>query len=775
MEDQMKILAISGISTRELSQISVSGDMIAYVAGAGVVVFDGRSQRFLCAHKQELIGDKRTDSFGYSDDWEVVRGSNESQPGSPMKLPEESRLANKIRNISCICLSPDGKLLAVGESGYQPRVLLYSLLPDSTGSPFCVIQDHQFGVNHLRFSPNSRQLASLGFVNDGYLNIWNLDKKVSLLAANKCSSTVNLLVWQGSYLITLGLRHLKVWFVDEISSAKVEPLQGKNVLLNEHLTSRFIDCTLDEKSVLVLSDEGHLFELQDWNLKKLGQLNVNTRKIILDHDKLWFNNGHHLEFCALDDLKQYSDPGSIISLDKINDKLIYLTEDMQILQYDTVTRHITTLVSPLIQHLSGYDKCQDSLLVWSRDGSIEEYDTEMRTLVKVDTEPNCCAYHLDEVFVGDKEGNLLIYKNDELKHTFKIHESYVTKLKYFEIANHIFLVSIGRDRMIQILRKINDNWELYQTLSFHKGTLLDCLIYEDRLIVSSNDRTISVHKFDLSSGDDLELNMEKLNLDGEIKLEKIISEKAQAISIYKDELMVSTLDKNLVFYKLGVRIEKSRSLKLFNEQNEALSFGSFIRVDEVLYVIGNDKSVRSYQLSNGKQLSCQFVHSDTASIFALGDDLVTIGKDGCMFKWRVHTSVLESPRVLRKIKLESPQVSRTLDFESPKVLRKIKPMESPKRAELSSPRREVSPIRLRQSTLNRLSQSPKRMNRSGVEIFCDNIDKLESQIKLKELNEKDLSLVKSKITQLFQVLNEDPIEIYSERLLEVIRDKMGGN
>ncbi|GMG19719.1 unnamed protein product [Ambrosiozyma monospora] len=54
-------------------------------------------------------------------------------------------LTNRVRSINCIAISPNKRMLAVGEVGYQPRILLYSLAPDSSCRPIAIIHEHQFG------------------------------------------------------------------------------------------------------------------------------------------------------------------------------------------------------------------------------------------------------------------------------------------------------------------------------------------------------------------------------------------------------------------------------------------------------------------------------------------------------------------------------------------------------------------------------------------------------------------------------------------------------
>ncbi|KAK5078210.1 hypothetical protein LTS08_002948 [Lithohypha guttulata] len=121
----------------------------------------------------------------------------------------------RIKTITSVSLSPDGKLLAVGETGYNPRVLIFSTSKDAGSElPLSLITEHTMGVRSVAFSPDSRFLATLGESNDGFLFIWSVHSgsgAVKLRATNKCTTTISHMAWCGHFLVTVGTRHVKVW------------------------------------------------------------------------------------------------------------------------------------------------------------------------------------------------------------------------------------------------------------------------------------------------------------------------------------------------------------------------------------------------------------------------------------------------------------------------------------------------------------------------------------------------------------------------------------
>ncbi|KAG9584796.1 WD40 repeat-like protein, partial [Aureobasidium melanogenum] len=176
----------------------------AYTAGAAAVVAsvhpDGSiSQRFFRAnpaHPQQrsnltsAISASPADSRLRSPLPPTDRSEwNDSPAGS-----KSSAVRERVKAATAVSFSPNGRFLAVGETGYKPRVLVFSLADKSfADSPVSSICEHTFGVQSVSFGPDSRYLASLGTVNDGFLYIWSIDERggsPTLVASNKCTTNV---------------------------------------------------------------------------------------------------------------------------------------------------------------------------------------------------------------------------------------------------------------------------------------------------------------------------------------------------------------------------------------------------------------------------------------------------------------------------------------------------------------------------------------------------------------------------------------------------------
>ncbi|KAM3075246.1 hypothetical protein ACMFMG_007309 [Clarireedia jacksonii] len=216
--------------------------VFAYTAGATVVVVDiddeGKHvQRFFRARPtavpsngiQTSTGGPSTSSNTVNDGRNRGTGIRDTAIPFAPSIPHTSLGSNdsssrtwssreRIKAATCVSISPDGRFLAVGETGYSPRVLIFSLQDTSSDIPIAILNEHTYGVGAIAFSPDGKYLASLGTVNDGFLHVWAINTKIgtaTLHSSNKCTSFIKQMVWLGGNIITVGIRHIKVWRVEE--------------------------------------------------------------------------------------------------------------------------------------------------------------------------------------------------------------------------------------------------------------------------------------------------------------------------------------------------------------------------------------------------------------------------------------------------------------------------------------------------------------------------------------------------------------------------------
>ncbi|CAG8462325.1 1651_t:CDS:10 [Cetraspora pellucida] len=272
---------ILGLTTSKPTAISTASahDLVAYAAGSVVVLYNHKKNKqvgFLHASSAVSSAPPQTPTNPSSSSWSsafpnrhTIVGDTITNPLSSLGLLEppgtnangnsskKPAVSNKAKPVSCLAFSPDGNFLAVGETGHQPRILIWDV---STKTLINELKGHKYGVLAIVFSPNMKWVVSLGFQHDGYLNVWNL-KTGAKVACNKITTKVHTLAFNrtGSFFVTAGLRHVKFWYFDSNGNLPkktagqsiqktAQVLDGRSGILGDLRDNNFLDAACCQKS-----------------------------------------------------------------------------------------------------------------------------------------------------------------------------------------------------------------------------------------------------------------------------------------------------------------------------------------------------------------------------------------------------------------------------------------------------------------------------------------------------------------------------------------------
>lgn len=249
------------------SQSPRERDSLGYLIPSTPIVIKASSQNTPAFGASAIYADEGISPArsGSSSSLNLSPSVSSSIPSSSISSSSSSK--DKVKTTTCVALSPDGMLVAMGETGHIPHVLVFSMAPDSARIPLLMLSEHRFGIKRLAFSTCGKYLASLGNTNDGFLHIWQLTLRENgaahLNSSNKCLSTIHDMKWlpDCNIIITAGIRHLRVWRLpdNEDRHSKTNILNSRNVILGPFNNSNFVSIApISSKFAVVATDRGEI-------------------------------------------------------------------------------------------------------------------------------------------------------------------------------------------------------------------------------------------------------------------------------------------------------------------------------------------------------------------------------------------------------------------------------------------------------------------------------------------------------------------------------------
>ncbi|KAG7135493.1 Mitogen-activated protein kinase-binding protein 1 like [Verticillium longisporum] len=638
-ESRLALKRVIGTTCASPTGFDTVQSSFAYIAGGAVVVVDvdgeQYSQRFYRARPTTLpIYSTSSSSYAPSTPTStpkandsrnrVALGIRDSSYGtldwseSPTSRTWTSR--ERIKAATCLALSRDGKYLAVGETGYAPRVLIFSLEDSSSDVPLVSISEHGFGVKAVAWSADTRWLASLGAANDGFLYLWKIDTRTGaakLHQQNRCTSNIRGMVWMGNSLVTLGVRHIKVWKVDEGSSVSPtkqkfsgegstaspssrRTLPGRNVLLGPLLEETFTcAAVVDDNKIIICSEGGDVCIVDDdgKQMKLMGCVNLGfpIRSITIRHATAYVG-GKAGQFATLSVrsvldcltdcvLTKSQSPTGLVAMGFLIENMVTIDKKHHIdiwsssylpgqteedLSHIQIPGHGNQILG--IQALPRPNHQNAAFLTWSGSGSVLFWDMDgkIKALFDVPIEQTIPEEE------GDPVNQLSVVRT--------------TKAGKLLIAGD----KLGVLRVIDL----TTNEFLLETKA-HSADCLGVALHEDdsRVLLASYARDRTVQLFLRSSAGTIE-HMQ--TLDSPAKVVKVVMPS-------ESRIITCSLDRSMQIYDIVSKDDNPDAIAALNTRNIALKASPTSIVlgpgDKTAFVAMLDRSVCQYDLSSGKQVS----------------------------------------------------------------------------------------------------------------------------------------------------------------------------
>ncbi|KAL2820383.1 quinon protein alcohol dehydrogenase-like superfamily [Aspergillus granulosus] len=644
----------------------------------------------------------------------------------------------KVKAVTSVAISPNGRFLALGETGYNPRVLIFSTAKDAPPDiPLSILTEHSFGVRALAWSPNSQYLATLGDVNDGFLFVWSISLKngsAKLHSTNKCTTVIRDMTWLGQTLITVGVRHVKVWRLPETrpispsksrSSTEQAPnlaapkaLIGRNCVLGALADNTFTSAvSISDSEAVVGTDAGALCLVDDIDsnakltLAQYMDFGITSLTADSDDSCIWIGGrGRRVQKFAFELLRSSSNPSSPRTLSRSSVEA--KPKEPAITCIGSLTSHLVTVdatkaihIYPIEELNDVGDQCEtgvampahrDAVLgigplktpnklsadffTWSCKGVVKFWNTrgecrESRTIAVEqlsggddDNSNELKVLRADndiEVFVsGDKLGVLRVLQGEPWRcvHEVRAHGGEITDIALCETSNSCLVATSGRDRMVQLFARHEDNLQLIQTMDDHVGAVGQLLFVSNgqKLLSSSADRTILIRDR-VTREDNGSTAIAYL-------ISRVITLRSSPVSMAlspddPDSLIFSNVDRCIYQYDLnsGRHVHSFRAGD--SESNDTVVMASLTVTSAVfgqspkllIGVSGTDKSIRIYDLEKGALLTGEFGHTEGVSDVRLlekrpnspGDPperiLISSGIDGVVMIWKISVQLQQPP------------------------------------------------------------------------------------------------------------------------------------
>ncbi len=449
-----------------------------------------------------------------------LRESAFGSDGSDSSTSKTWTSRERIKAATCVALSREGKFLAVGETGYAPRVLIFNLEDTSSDTPLVSISEHTFGVTAVAWSSDSKYLASLGSANDGCLYIWRIDPRTGaakLFQQNRCTSYVRGMIWIGNSLITLGVRHIKVWRVEEatrptspakqrltIEGSAAAPqqktLSGRKVLLGNMVETTF-SCAvaIDQTRALVCSETGDVCLFDDtgkqMKLTKVLESGFATTCVAISGNSVYLG-GKSGGFKTLDlaaimkgdsnCVQGTSETSSgLVALGFVRERMVTVDakHSISISGQNSESDGQGGCASPIpiaghgepilgVEMLPQPNSLGALFCTWAGSGRVVMWDANGKVASSFDVPLDQATVESDAdlanqltivrvskeatyLVTGDKLGILKIidFTTKECISSLKVHSSDCQSITTFEDGSRFLIASCGRDRTAQLMRK----------------------------------------------------------------------------------------------------------------------------------------------------------------------------------------------------------------------------------------------------------------------------------------------------------------------------------
>eukprot|EP00644_Phytophthora_capsici_P013883 jgi/Phyca11/551102/estExt2_Genewise1Plus.C_PHYCAscaffold_400226 len=556
-------------------------------------------------------------------------------------------------NVSCIAMSPSGRMLASGERGRCADVLVWDY---STRRLAFRLSEHDAGVAALAFSDDERLLCSVGVPEDGpRLYVWDVLTGNICATHQKMANIVTAVSFGGMardvkrrdtpnyQFVTVGHRLLQIWVLN--------PSTGE-------LTQHKIEQTLIRDYTCVQFSPDREFLVAGSSSGDFSVVNVKTRQLFKVvpacscgvNSILYFNGGIlvgggdgsvvHYGHDFVDTCHVGLDSGVVgLTLNAAQNEVVAGTQAGSIfsvrLNFGTSQRTMKSMLlsenhSNAVVQIAYAPEASDRFATICRDCTIRiwdasDYTVATRCFVGDAGVPTSLQYSLDVLISGWTDGCIRSHGSDSGEMAWSIDNAHTGGVTALALShNQRFIVSAGAGGEVRVwdIRKR----DLVSHLKEHSMAVTSLALYRDDLHVISCSRDRSLLCWDLRGERRISSHIQRM---GGINTVALSSDQRLVLSAGQE--------KRISYWDLRIDTPVTVIQRAHEEEATCIAVAHNL---EVFATGGNDRLVKLWNYSTNQLIMDGVGHSGNVRGLAFSPDdrqLISVGDDGCVFVWNLYT------------------------------------------------------------------------------------------------------------------------------------------
>jgi len=556
-------------------------------------------------------------------------------------------------DITCLVLSPSGRYVASGQSGYNSDVVVWDF---ESKSLLYRLSEHDHGISSVAFSHDEKLLCTVGYATDNKIFIWDMSNGHIVTVSNANPSPCITAVWGGMVrnvkrrdtghyqLATAGNKQLALWSIDpikgEMESTKVAA-EGRGSQVRDFTTIAFSE---DLETLYAGTSSGDFVVV---NIKQkamnmtIPATRQGVRSLLTSSQGMLVGGGDGtvtlFDAHSMHDINQTNVGGPVISLCYSPDHTEVLAGTsngfIRRLRSDSLQGRLVceNHSAPLIC-VSFSPESSERFATLSHDCSMRVWDaTDYSVITSVFVRdagtPAAMCYTLDFLLSGWSDGRVRAHDAETGKNLWHIDNAHRGGVSALQLShNERFVITGGVEGEVRVWELRSR--ELVSHLKEHSGAVNSIALYKDDVHALSCGRDRSVLCWDLRSEKRVTSHVQRMGA-------------INSVSLTKDETLVATVgqEKRLTLWDLRNHDPLSVTNLSQDGSDEAMvvaisGSGKWIATG------GTSQLLKIWNTRTMSLMTAQEGHCGTIVDLKFSPDdkqIVTVGADGIILVWNLYS------------------------------------------------------------------------------------------------------------------------------------------